>query len=162
MMAIIINCFCIASCYSTAPCIKIFQLLLGEVNDCTNWRVSDTPHTLGLVSNLAVTCLIFWLTIMCHVLAGTPSLSSKTWGSKHSTLSSLGNTSASKNPSSYVSTNDGTSGLSETGTQFSTSFSIFRIHIISIVPYSTYYLPTMYYPPTPFLAKSYVEGYLYI
>ena len=38
---------CIASYYSTAPCIKIFQLLLGEVNDCANWKVSDTAHTLG-------------------------------------------------------------------------------------------------------------------
>ena len=27
--------------HSTAPCIKTFQLLLGEVNDCTDWRVSN-------------------------------------------------------------------------------------------------------------------------
>ena len=31
------------------------------------------------------------------------------------------------------------------------------------LPYSTYYPPMMYYyPPTPSMAKSYVEGYLYI
>ena len=30
------------------------------------------------------------------------------------------------------------------------------------LPYSTYYPPMMYYPPTTLLAKSYVEGYLYI
>jgi len=28
--------------YFTAACVKIFQLLLGEVNDCTNWRVSKS------------------------------------------------------------------------------------------------------------------------
>ena len=27
--------------FSAAPCVKIFQLLLGEVNDCTDWRVSS-------------------------------------------------------------------------------------------------------------------------
>ena len=94
MMAIIINCFCIASCYSTAPCIKIFQLLLGEVNDCTNWTVSDTAHTLGLVGNLAVTCLKFKAYQLC-VMFWQAHLSYTPWGSKHSTLSSLGNTSAS-------------------------------------------------------------------
>jgi len=26
--------------YFTAPCVRIFQVLLGEVNDCTEWRVS--------------------------------------------------------------------------------------------------------------------------
>ena len=28
----------------TAPCTKFFQLLLGEVNDCTNWRVSSISY----------------------------------------------------------------------------------------------------------------------
>ena len=122
--------------------------------------MSDTAHTLRLVGNLAVTCLKFKAYQLC-VMFWQAYVSYTPWGSKHSTLSSLGTTSAFKNPSSYVSKNDSTPGLSETGTQFSTSFSIFRIRIISIVPYSTYYLPTMYYPPTPFLARSYVEGYLY-
>ena len=27
--------------YFIASCIKRFQLLLGEVNDCADWRVSD-------------------------------------------------------------------------------------------------------------------------
>ena len=27
--------------YSTAACVKIFQLLLGEVNECNDWRVSN-------------------------------------------------------------------------------------------------------------------------
>ena len=33
---------CTVSCYFTAPCTKVFQLLLGEVNDCNDWRVRDT------------------------------------------------------------------------------------------------------------------------
>ena len=32
---VLVNYFC-----SVAPCVKVFQLLLGEVNDCTDWRVS--------------------------------------------------------------------------------------------------------------------------
>ena len=27
--------------YSAAACVKIFQLLLGEVNECNDWRVSN-------------------------------------------------------------------------------------------------------------------------
>lgn len=31
----------IITLYFTAHCTKFFQLLLGEVNDCTEWRVSN-------------------------------------------------------------------------------------------------------------------------
>ena len=30
--------------YSIASCTKRFQLLLGEVNDCADWRVSDCNY----------------------------------------------------------------------------------------------------------------------
>ena len=36
------TCLWIVCCYFTAPCIKVFQLLLGEVNECADWRVSNT------------------------------------------------------------------------------------------------------------------------
>ena len=55
--------------YSTAACVKIFQLLLGEVNDCTGWRVSNTFD--NLFTNkvffllLHITCSLVIYTSAC-------------------------------------------------------------------------------------------------
>ena len=62
--------------YSTAACIKIFQLLLGEVNDCTDWRVSNTLVIfvqIRLMYQIIFSCIlalyVVYLYIPLHVSA---------------------------------------------------------------------------------------------
>ena len=40
--------------YFVGTCIKIVQLLLGEVNNCTEWRVSNTVYENILIGNCYV------------------------------------------------------------------------------------------------------------
>ena len=66
-------CLCIVCCYFTALCIKS---LLGEVNDCTNWKVSNTLQMRMLLFGNLVVISIIYKSTACH-LACTHNLAFK-------------------------------------------------------------------------------------